>query len=133
MTFLRQTNGSAWNECLRKLTSIFLFVATLFSCLNFYFIALFIATLLTCLYFHFIALFVTTSFPCLCFFFIYLLWKPVDLIFMERKMWRITYHFTPKSFKNCFGDIKDDIPLFRRKSLIKISFPGNDTQPQHSG
>jgi hypothetical protein len=104
------------------------------SCMKWsYFISLFVVTLFPCSDFYFIALFVATLLPCLCFHFIYLLWKPVDLILMNIKVQRINYQFAPKPFKNCFGDIKDDTPLLRKKSFIKISFPGNDTQPQHSG
>jgi len=112
---------------------IFFYKVTLFPCLCLYFISLFVVTLFPCSDFYFIALFVATLLPCLCFHFIYLLWKPVDLILMNIKVQRINYQFTPKPFKNCFGDIKDDTPLFRKKSFIKIFFPGNDTQPQHSG
>jgi hypothetical protein len=67
---------------------------------SFYFIALFVTTLLPCLDFYFIALFVATLLPCLCFYFMSPLLKPVDLILMKTKVQRITYHCSPKDFKN---------------------------------
>jgi hypothetical protein len=67
---------------------------------SFYFIALFVATLFPCLDFYFIALFVATLLPCLCFYFMSPLLKPVDLILMKTKVQRITYHCSPKAFKN---------------------------------
>jgi hypothetical protein len=57
-----------------------------------YFIALFVATLFPCLDFYFIALFV--------FYFMSPLLKPVDPILMKTKVQRITYHCSPKGFKN---------------------------------
>jgi hypothetical protein len=51
---------------------------------------------------------------------------------MNIKVQRINYQFTPKPFKNCFGDIKDDTPLLRKKSFIKISCIARDILVRHT-
>ncbi len=72
-----------------------------------------LATLFFCWEFCFIFLFESTLLPCL--------WFLIK---------RITNHFTPKSFKNCLGDVKDDSPLFRKKSVIK--FPSLQMTHNHN-